>query len=397
MILRIFFVLLLLMFLSDIYIYRTIVRSRVSRTWLKWLYWSPTLLLTVLLLVFLVGDVLHPTLIQYFGLYVIIYLLIVIPKCIFAFFVMLGRVFYWGGFLCHFPRIGSFLKKIFIIGGIIGGLMGMFVIIYGNIWGWRRFDVKEVDFIHPDVPQSFDGYRIVQISDLHLGTIADYAHEVMRAVDIINDLSPDLIVFTGDLVNMQASELEGFEEPLSALKAKDGIFSVLGNHDYGAYMRWPSIEAKMKNLDTLKELQKTMGWRLLLNEHEVIKKGADSIAVIGVENDGLPPYPAYGDLPKAMQGTEGMFKVLLSHDPTHWRRKVLKDTDIQLMLAGHTHAMQLLVAGYSPAMHLYPEWAGMYMEGNQGLYVNIGLGSSGIFPYRFGAWPEITVITLRRK
>lgn len=396
MILRIFFVLLLLMSLSDIYIYRTFINRSTCRAWLKGLYWLPSALLTLGLIFFLVGDAVHPTLIHDFGIYVIVYLTLVIPKCIFSLCSILGGGLYQIGQLFHLPKAGNYLKSLLITLGIIGSLASIFIILYGNIWGWRKFEVKNIEFAHHQIPQSFEGYRIVQISDLHLGTIDDYPHEVARAVDIINGLQPDMIAFTGDLVNLQASELEAFSQILSMLKAKDGVFSVLGNHDYGNYMRWPNKEAKIQNMETLKEMQRDMGWRLLLNENEIIYRGCDSIAIIGVENDGVPPYPAHGDLPKATQGTVGMFKVLLSHDPTHWRRKVLPDTDIQLMLAGHTHAMQLIVGGYSPAMHIFSEWAGMYKEADRGLYVNVGLGSSGIFPYRFGAWPEITIITLRR-
>ncbi len=397
MILRIFFILILLMFLSDIYLYNFFIRPYKKYIWLRKIYWLPTALLTLFLLFFLIGDVLHPTLIQYFGIYVIIYLTIVIPKSLFALCGILGDACRCVVRLCGFPRVGNALWSLFVILGLAGGLTGMFIILYGNIWGWRRYEIKEVTFSHSQVPQAFDGYRIVQISDLHLGTIASHPHEIERMVGIINDLHPDLIAFTGDLVNLDASELDAFIEYLSALKSEDGVFSVLGNHDYGTYRRWPDKKFEIENLETLKEGQRDMGWMLLLNENKIIKKGTDSIAIVGVENDGAPPFPSLGDLPKATLGTEGMFKVLLSHDPTHWRRKVLPNTDIQLMLAGHTHAMQFMIAGHSPSAWLFPEWAGMYKEGDRGLYVNIGLGSSGIFPYRFGAWPEISVITLRRK
>lgn len=212
-------------------------------------------------------------------------------------------------------------------------------------------------------------------------------------VDLVNAQKPDLIVFTGDLVNNRAAELDGFEEILSQLHATDGVYSILGNHDYGPYYRWKSKREQVNNLNDLKKRQADMGWILLNNEHTLLHRGNDSIALIGVENEGEPPFSQHGDLPKAQAGTNGLFKLLLSHNPTHWRREVLPQSDIDLMLAGHTHAMQLAIGHHSPASWIYPEWGGMYMEDNRGLYVNVGMGFVGL-PFRFGAWPEITVITL---
>ena len=212
-------------------------------------------------------------------------------------------------------------------------------------------------------------------------------------VDLVNAQKPDLIVFTGDLVNNRAAELDGFEEILSQLHATDGVYSILGNHDYGPYYRWKSKRDQVNNLNDLKKRQADMGWILLNNEHTLLHRGNDSIALIGVENEGEPPFSQHGDLTKAQAGTNGLFKLLLSHNPTHWRCEVLPQSDIDLMLAGHTHAMQLAIGHHSPASWIYPEWGGMYMEDNRGLYVNVGMGFVGL-PFRFGAWPEITVITL---
>lgn len=215
-------------------------------------------------------------------------------------------------------------------------------------------------------------------------------------MDLINAQQTDLIVFTGDIVNTKASELEPFENILAQLKAPDGVFSILGNHDYGPYHNWPTTEAQDQNIRDVQNKQASMGWQLLNNDHVILKRATDSIALIGVENNGEPPFSQYSDLPKAMEGTEQCsFKLLLSHNPTHWRREVL-DTDIDLMLAGHTHAMQFAVGRLSPSQFMYPEWSGLYMEGKQGLHVNVGLGYIGRMPLRFGAWPEITVITLKQ-
>ena len=204
------------------------------------------------------------------------------------------------------------------------------------------------------------------------------------------------MVFTGDLVNQQSHELDGFQDILSQLHAPDGVYSILGNHDYGTYYHWKSPEQEKENLDYLIRQQGNMGWKLLNNTHDIIRHRGDSLALIGVENEGEPPFSQYADLAHAMKGTEGMFQILLSHNPTHWRREVISQTDIPLMLAGHTHAMQGILFGHSLASLKYPEWRGMYQEGKQSLYVNIGIGYVGL-PFRFGAWPEITVLTLRRQ
>ena len=174
----------------------------------------------------------------------------------------------------------------------------------------------------------------------------------------------------------------------------NGVYSILGNHDYGSYYHWKNLKEQVNNIDNLIRMQKTMGWKLLNNEYDILHHEGDSIALIGVENDGEPPFSQFADLKKATKGTDGMFRILLSHNPTHWRREVLSDTDIELMLAGLTHAMQAIMFCHSLASLIYPEWGGMYTEEDRGLYVNIGIGYVGL-PFRFGAWPEITVITLR--
>ncbi len=398
MIHRIFLLLIALLWLPDAYIYRHMVKLHTSRRrWLRWLHWLPSVLLTLALVCLMFGDNFTSLRVTLTGVYMVTFLTIVVPKCLFVICSLLGRSFSLVGrlpALCWLQRFP--VETAFNVLGELLACVGAYIILYGCIFGWRRFEVKKVDFAHPDVPEAFDGYRIVQISDFHLGTIARYPDEVRRVVEMINALHPDLIAFTGDLVNNEATELDGLEEILSDLEAGDGIFSVLGNHDYGSYRQWPSKRAQAENLADLKRREAEMGWRLLLNEHEIVKRENDSIAVVGVENDGKPPFPTLGDLPKATQGIEGMFKLLLSHDPSHWRRRVLPETDIQLMLAGHTHAMQFRLGAFSPSAWIYPEWGGLYTEAGQSLYVSVGLGSVMI-PYRFGAWPEISVITLHRK
>ncbi|MBP3552684.1 MAG: metallophosphoesterase [Bacteroidaceae bacterium] len=398
MIHRIFFPLIFLLWLPDAYIYFRFVKPRTLRhRWLRWLHWFPSVLLTLSLVCLMFGDNFTSLRVTLTGIYMMAFLALVVPKCLFVIFSLLGKSM---GMIGRLPLVGVFLRwpveTVCNSLGLLLACIGAYIILYGCICGWRRFEVKEVAFAHSDVPEAFDGYRIVQISDFHLGTIARYPNEVNRAVEIINALNPDLIAFTGDLVNNEATELDGLEEILSNLRARDGVFSVLGNHDYGSYRQWPSRRAQAENLADLKRRKAEMGWRLLLNDNQIVRRGNDSIAIVGVENDGKPPFPALGDLPRATRGTEGMFKLLLSHDPSHWRRRVLPETDIQLMLSGHTHAMQFRLGNFSPSAWIYSEWGGLYTEGAQSLYVNTGLGSVMI-PYRFGAWPEISVITLSRK
>jgi predicted MPP superfamily phosphohydrolase len=270
------------------------------------------------------------------------------------------------------------------------------IILFGATEGKQHFEIKKVNIKSKDIPQAFDGYRIVQIADIHTGSWGTDTLPMQRAVNLINSLQPDLIVFTGDLVNNLASELDAFIPIFSHLKAKHGVYSVLGNHDYSTYIKWEYPDQQEAELDSLKAKQAQMGWELLNNRHVKLYQQEDSIALIGVENSGRPPFPDHARLNEASTGTEGMFKILLSHDPSHWRREVLPKTDIQLMLAGHTHNMQTSLFGLSPAAFAYPEHSGLYEENGQMLYVNIGLGHL-LYPMRLGAWPEITVLTLHKE
>ena len=236
----------------------------------------------------------------------------------------------------------------------------------------------------------------MQLSDIHTGSWKNNTKPLQKALNICKELHPDLAVFTGDLVNSHADEINKFIPVFKQLEAKDGVFSILGNHDYGNYFNWDSEAQRLANIDSLINRQNRMGWKMLNNTHHIIRRGHDSIALIGVENSGNPPFPNFAKLKEASKGTEGMFKILLSHDPTHWRREVLPESNIQLMLAGHTHDMQISLCGFSISKFFYPEHNGMYYEGKRGLYVNIGLGYV-LFPMRLGAWPEITMITLKKE
>lgn len=272
------------------------------------------------------------------------------------------------------------------------GVMGWFA--FGFIEGWKRLELKYITFTSPDLPPYFDGYRLVQITDFHLGSFPPGNDFVQKVVDATNNEEPDMILFTGDLVNNQASEVEPYLDTLGQLHASDGIYSIWGNHDYCEYGNNHSIGALKRNRRMLYGYQESLGWHQLMNEHHVVSHGMASIAVIGVENPGQPPFTNRSNLKKAMKGLNpDMFKILLSHDPHHWRREVV-GKKIQLTLAGHTHAGQLKIGKWTPARMAFKEWGGAYRIGEQMLYVSSGIGGS--FPFRLGAWPELTVITLKR-
>lgn len=272
------------------------------------------------------------------------------------------------------------------------GVMGWFA--FGFIEGWKRLELKHITFTSPDLPPYFDGYRLVQITDFHLGSFPPGNDFVQKVVDATNNEEPDMILFTGDLVNNQASEVEPYLDTLGQLHASDGIYSIWGNHDYCEYGNNHSIGALKRNRRMLYGYQESLGWHQLMNEHHVVSHGMASIAVIGVENPGQPPFTNRSNLKKAMKGLNpDMFKILLSHDPHHWRREVV-GKKIQLTLAGHTHAGQLKIGKWTPARMAFREWGGAYRIGEQMLYVSSGIGGS--FPFRLGAWPELTVITLKR-
>lgn len=279
-------------------------------------------------------------------------------------------------------------------------LVSWVVLAYGYFYGRFKLDVNHLVYSHDEVPASFEGYRIVHISDFHLSTFQDSPKQLKRFVDSINAQEPDLICFTGDLVSLGISEAEPCTEILQALKAKDGIASVLGNHDFFIYNRdlksWGERNILVEQLASYQ--RDVLGWRLLRNENFAITRGEDTLSVMGVDNQSCKDQGfktvAFGVLSKAMNETKG-FRLLLSHDPSHWRAEVVGKEDIPLTLSGHTHDAQLRFFGWSPSSLMFKEHAGLYAIGNQSLYVNVGLGCT--FPLRIGANAEITVIELKRQ
>lgn len=386
----------LTLILSDVYLYFKFMYGRRHPLWAYFLFFLPNALLLIAALILTWTENHTPENMTQMVIFFSLYILIALPKMLFLIVDLIGK-----GICLFFPRA----KKACTMVSSAASLFLFCIMGAGLSFGPNLLQVRHTNFSSADLPPAFDGYRIVQFSDLHLTSFRNRPEMVEKVVERIMEQCPDMIVFTGDLVSTEANELDGFDEILSRLHAPDGVYSILGNHDYLTYAYYLSPEEQTAQREELKERQRAMNWDLLLNEHRIIRQGRDSIALVGVENDGKPPFPERGDLKKALAGIPGygqgndstrMFKVLLSHDPTHWRRKVLPQTDIQLTLSGHTHGMQFMLFGWSPSKFFYPEWKYMYREGERGLYVSLGIGGA-LIPFRFGAWPEINVITLHNK
>ena len=378
-----------LLFLPDAYIYPVYVRQWTKKWWARLLYFLPTLLLIAVMVTVMSANDMKPSVQPLVGTFMVCLLAVCVPKSLFAIIDGIGRLL---------PSRG--VRRTFRIVGMCLSFRSLFILGYGYFFGRSRFVVNEQTLYFDSLPKAFDGYRIAQFSDMHMGTFrSGHEGDVSTIVELINSQKCDAVVFTGDLVNHQSVELDGFGETLSRLSARDGVYSVMGNHDYSMYMHYPSEDLRKADVDELQRRQRSYGWHLLLNENRVIRRGGDSIVIVGVENDGRPPFPSLGDLPKALKGVQdNAFKVLLSHDPTHWQREVVPQTNIQLTLSGHTHAGQFCVFGWSPVKHVYGEWSGVFLsdDGSQVLNISDGIGAV-MFPFRFGAWPEVNVITLKRK
>lgn len=294
------------------------------------------------------------------------------------------------------PKIGRSLFLSWLGLGLGATLFGTLLYGFGNKYNYQ---VKRVKLRFPQLPKAFEGFKLVQISDVHSGSFQNTA-AVSKGIDKILSLSPDLILFTGDLVNDKAVEMTDYQSIFARLRAPFGVYSTLGNHDYGDYVSWPSAAAKSANLNDLKAVHANMGWRLLMNEHVKLEKGGEAIALLGIENWGAKGrFPKYGKMDQAYPGTENIpFKILMSHDPSHWDAQVRTEyPDIQLTLSGHTHGMQFGLENpyfkWSPVQWMYQQWAGLYEAGEQKLYVNRGFGFIG-YPGRVGILPEITLIEL---
>lgn len=373
------------------------------------LFWAvPALLIMALLFFAVFNNQIEPSnYLAYFHVISGTFILFYLPKLVFILFnltddiVLLTQAIYRK--LTPRPETQTpgepitrtqFLNKI----GVFVAAIPFISAFYGIAWGRFNFVMREHTLTSAKIPPSFSGLRIVQISDFHIGSFAHHPDKVEKAVEFINAQDADLLLFTGDFVNNVASEMEMFMPTLQKLTARLGKFSVLGNHDYGEYVPWKSAAEKKKNLLRLMQMQREVGFNLLMNEAHTLTKDNQSIELIGVENWGLPPFPQYGDLNKALAAVkQDSFKILLSHDPTHFDEQV-KFTDIDLTLSGHTHGAQfgIEIPGWrwSPVSMRYTYWGGLYQEGNKYINVNTGLGFIG-FPGRVGMPPEVTVFKLK--
>lgn len=375
----------------DYYIYRALIADVRNRLWSKVQTWG-TLVCEIMLgiLIFTPFNDLSDGALRGMMWLFLTYLSIYVAKYTFVTFDILSRA----PALWHKPRARWM--------GKLGGWLGLLVFVlawWGAFFGRYGIEVEKQDVEITNLPKGFDGLRIVHISDLHTGTWASDTTYLARVVDSVMAQTPDIIVFTGDIVNRNARELKPFMPVLGRLKAPMGVYSVLGNHDYGDYTQWPDQAAKQANLDSLKNYQQSMGWTMLNNTAVPLANRGDTVMLIGVENIGDPPFHKYGDLTKAYATpSDNRFKILLTHNPAHWDRDIRDhDTNIALTLSGHTHAMQVEAWGISPAAMRYPQWGGLYSDARgQQIYVNKGIGTVGI-PTRVGATPEITVLTLRQR
>ena len=293
-------------------------------------------------------------------------------------------------------------RKVWVSELTVGIAAALFLLVLFGITRGRHFyRVRRETISFPDLPEAFDGFTITQITDVHSGSFTNAAG-VQKGLDLVNEQNSDVILFTGDLVNNQASEMDRWIHAFAGLKASMGKFSVLGNHDYGDYIRWETPEAKRSNLARLKEVHTDIGFRLLLDEAVTLEKDGQSITLLGVENWGKGGFHQYGDLKKATTDVpDDAFKILMSHDPSHWEGVTLDHHQhIHLTLSGHTHGMQFGVElfgfKWSPIKYVYKQWAGLYLDNGRFLYVNRGFGFLGL-KGRIGMWPEVAVITLKRK
>jgi predicted MPP superfamily phosphohydrolase len=331
-----------------------------------------------------------------------LFLIFILPKIFIVLFLLVDDIFRTGGYLVgltrptenFFPERRKFLSLMGLgLGGVLSALF-----IDGITFGKYRHKVRRVKVKFANLPEIFKGYRVIQISDVHSGSFSDPS-KLQHAIDLINEQDPDLVLFTGDMVNNVADEFKPFIPLFSKIKAKDGKFAVLGNHDYGDYVKWNSKDEQNKNLETLIDYQRQAGFDMLRNENRIIEKDGEKIYILGVENWGLKPFPQYGDIDKALENVpQDATKILMSHDPTHFDYVVKKHPkDIHLTLSGHTHGMQfgldLKNIKWSPVQYRYPKWADLYESEGKMLYVNRGFGVLG-YPGRVGVLPEITLFEL---
>ncbi|MDB5023213.1 MAG: metallophosphoesterase [Mucilaginibacter sp.] len=383
---------LLLLLIADLYFFQA-VKTLTANVYILCAYWAFDLLLILGLLYVMTdrrANKSSPRLITWL---MALTLLSLIPKLFAAPVLLLEDI---SRLLRHFPPRSVWVSELTLLVAAIPFVS----LLYGMTGGRHRYKVHRVTLRFDDLPEAFDGFTVTQLSDIHAGSFTS-KKGVEKGIALVNHQNSDLLLFTGDLVNNKASEMEPWIDSFSKLKARFGKYSVLGNHDYGDYMKWENKGARYDNLNRLKKVHAEIGFKLLLNEAVNIEKDGQSIALIGVENWGKGGFHKHGDLIKASEKVpDEEFKILMSHDPSHWEAKTLEHLKhIHLTLSGHTHGMQfgieLFGFKWSPVKYIYNQWAGLYKENEKYLYVNRGFGFLG-FKGRIGIWPEITVITLKK-
>jgi predicted MPP superfamily phosphohydrolase len=377
--------------------------SNEAQKWVKYIYWSiPVISLGLVVL----GFVLFPVYVNvkirnFIGAVIFV---IYISKILGTILLLIGDIvnfFRWAGQKVIQPENTEKLTRSDFLAkaAVAIGTTHLGVLAYGIISGAHDYRIKRVVLKLKNLPKQFEGMTIAQLSDIHSGSFYNKT-AVQGGVDMLLKEKPEMVFFTGDLVNNEAKELNEYFDVFKRVKAPLGVFSTLGNHDYGDYIPWSSPKAKEQNLNTLIEGHKLMGWDILMDENRAITLGGETLGIIGIQNWGAGGFVKKGDLNKALIGTEEYSnKLLLSHDPSHWRNQVLEKTDIDAAFAGHTHGMQYGVSignfQFSPVQFRYKEWAGLYQENGQQLYVNKGFGFLG-YPGRVGMLPEITIFELQR-
>lgn len=377
--------------MSDLYIYHRYIDN--TSIW-RWLWWIPTVIIVGFLIKF---CFFHRGLVEEYNttnLFLLLLLLFCLPKILFTLFALI-------------PKVGTTI-------GIIAAVSIISIILWGTTFGFCQLKVNNVTYESEDIPESFDGYKIVQISDAHTGVFrGPYKHLLKESIDKINSLNPDLVCFVGDIENFSPQELIDHQNSYSAIKSKDGVLSIMGNHDYSTYLKLPKAEETALVAET-RSIQRSFGWRIMDNENITIfrtrKDGTkDSIIVIGEENWGNRPFPQIGNLNRALKGlsinkagkiinkdnNSIIFSLMLSHDPNAWRAHILPKFRPNITLSGHTHGAQFSIFGWSPASNIYKEWGGTFYDSEAMINVSVGLG--GNFPFRFNMPREIVVITLKKK
>lgn len=391
-----FFALVFLLELISYFGFRLLINQRPKRIriYLTFLFILISLLTTGLLLY----SFANPEVIRQARNYTLFYVVIsvtilnLIPKFIFALITLISFIFRW---------LDGKRSQLILIAGSLIICSGFFLVIsYGILFGRQNLNVEKSELYFDSLPEQLNGFKIVQLSDIHLGSFGKNTNVMENTVRIVNQLKADLLLFTGDLVNNFSEEVTGFKPYFEQLSAQYGKYAIQGNHDYGDYSSWPDSASKARNLLQTQSFLTDAGFNLLLNQWEKITVKDTSLTLIGVENWGHPPFPQYANLDVAMTDVpDRSFKILMSHDPAHWNSIVVPQTDIPLTLSGHTHGAQfgIKIAGieFSPIYFIQKHWGGLYKSDNQFLYVNRGLGTIG-FPGRIEMRPEITVLTLFR-